>query len=244
MRRPGTPALGVAAATLTAFAVGADLHVARVGGLAGRSPALWASAKPDRTGGFPGTTAPDSAVVSSSSSSTNGTFWAVLAILLLATVAILGFVTYNRRREREPGAPAGPDEVGGPGGSDWGAGSGESAADGGPGLQEAEADAARLLIETDDAVKAGEQELGLAVTQFGRDSAAQLDATLDAAKRDLAEAFRLRAGLDNDPAPVGAQRHRILQEVIGKCTEANEALDAQWAAFERLRDRQGHRAEE
>lgn len=187
MRRPGTRAVGVAVAalTLTAFAVGADLHLARVGrvdGFVGRSPTRWASAKPDRTGFPAGTTARDSAVASSSSSSTNGTFWAVLAILLLATLAILGFVTYNRRRVREPGAPAGPDESGGPGGSDWGAGAGGSAAEGGPGLQEAEADAARLLIETDDAVKAGEQELGLAVTQFGRDSAAQLNATLDAAK--------------------------------------------------------------
>lgn len=252
MRQRSRLAVGIAAAALTALGAGIDLHAARVDGYSGRSSSSlsstppsssWGDPKPAHTGFPDGTSARDSVTASSSSTFSGGTFWAVLAILLLATVAILGFFTYNRRRVREPNGPVGPDEPGDPGGPGWGDGAGESAADGGEGLAEAEADAARLLIETDDAVKAGEQERALAVTQFGRDSAAQLDATLDTAKRDLAEAFRLRAGLDNDPAPAGAERHRILREVIDRCTEANEALDAQWAAFERLRDRRGHAAE-
>jgi hypothetical protein len=242
MPRPGTAVVGVAAAALTAFAVGIDLHAARVGEYPRRSSTPWATTRPARTGFPVGTSPEDSVTASSSSSFSGGTFWAVLAILLLATIAILGFVTYNRRRVREPSGPVGPEESGDPDGPGWGAGAGESAAEGEPDLAEAEADAARLLIETDDAVKAGEQERAVAVTQFGRDSAAQLEATLDTAKLDLAEAFRLRAGLDDDPVPAAPERYRILREVIDKCTEANEALDAQWAAFERLRARRDRAA--
>jgi hypothetical protein len=205
-----------------------------------QGPAQAASGRPVSAPTFDSTVAKPAAAPSDSSSSSNGTFWAVLAILLLATVAILGFVTVNRRRLR---GPSGAAEPGGPGGPGWGPDSGEPPGGGGPSVQELEAEAARLLVETDDAVKTSEQELGFAVAQFGQDSASQFTTTLDAAKQDLAEAFRLRARLDADPAPAEPERREILRRVIGRCTAANTALDAQSASFEQLRDLQ-HRTPE
>jgi hypothetical protein len=169
----------------------------------------------------------------SSAPSSSGIFWTVLAVLVLATLAILAFTTYNRRRSRGTGPGGGRGAANGPGG----------APPNGPSLKELEAQSAQMLVETDDAIKTSEQELGFAVAQFGQDSATRFSATLDTAKHDLAEAFRLRSRLDVDPAPPEAERYQILQQVVDKCTNANAALDAQSASFEQLRDLQ-HRTPE
>jgi TPM domain len=171
---------------------------------------------------------------SSSSSSSGSAFWVVLAILAVATVAIAGFVMYSRRRRS-----------GTPGGARAGFGDGPGAGAERLGIEELEAQAARLLVETDDAVKTSDQELGFAVAQFGQESAAAFDTALESAKRDLAEAFRLRSGLDTEGGAnlPEAQRYSVLQQVVDKCTAANAALDAQTAAFEELRDLQ-HRTPE
>jgi TPM domain len=163
---------------------------------------------------------------SAPSSSSGSAFWVVLAILAVATVAIGGFVMYSRRRRS---------------GSVGGAGAGANRL----GLKELEAQAATLLVETDDAVKTSGQELGFAVAQFGQESAASFNTALESAKKDLAEAFRLRSGLDSDGGAKlsEAQRYQVLQQVVDKCTAANAALDAQTAAFEELRDLQ-HRTPE
>jgi hypothetical protein len=168
---------------------------------------------------------------SSSSSSSSSAFWVVLAILAVATVAIAGFVVYSRRRRS--------------GGGGVRAGAGDVPGADRPSLKELEAQAAGLLVETDDAVKTSDQELGFAVAQFGQESAAAFDTALESAKRDLAEAFRLRSGLDGEGGAnlPEAQRYAVLQQVVDKCTAANAALDAQTAAFEELRDLQ-HRTPE
>ena len=225
----GRHAVGVVAVVVAAILL--DLGV-----FSDQSPTASSNA-PDARAGVPAHgSASDSVAVSASSSSTNGVFWAVLAILLLATVGIFGFFAYNRRRLRGPAEPADLDEAGGSGGPGFGAGVDEAAGAGGPGVQESEAEVARLLIETDRAVKTGERKLSRATTEFGRDSVAQVGAALDTAKQDLAEAFRLRADLDADPAPAEVERYRVLREVIGKCIEANAALDAESASVGRLRD--------
>ena len=167
----------------------------------------------------------NTATTTASSSSATGVFWAVLGVLVLATVAIMAFVVVARRRVRGgSGGRARPAATGAPPDA--------------PSMKDLQKHAAQLLVETDDAVKTSEEELGFAIAQFGQDSAAQFTATLDAAKRDLAEAFRLRSRLDADPAPADAERYQILQQVVDKCTNANAALDAQTASFEQLRDLQ------
>lgn len=152
----------------------------------------------------------------SSSSSSSSVFWVVLGILVVATLAIVGFIAYSRRRPRHDTSSAVPN------------------------TKDMEKRAAQLLVETDDAVKSSDEELGFAIAQFGQESATQFSATLESAKQDLAEAFRLRGRLDADPAPADAERYQLLQQIIDKCTKANAALDAQTASFEQLRDLQSN----
>jgi phage shock protein A len=155
-------------------------------------------------------------ITGSSSSTSGGVFWTVLSLLALASVAILAFIVYSRHRERTSAAAGAPPD--------------------GLGLKDLEAQAAQVLVETDDAVMTSDQELGFAVAQFGQESAARFATTLEAAKKDLAEAFRLRARLDADPALDEAERYQILQQAVEMCTQANAALDTQTASFEQLRD--------
>lgn len=165
-----------------------------------------------------------SGTTASPSTSSNGVFWTVLGLLIFATLLIVVFLTLNRRRARQgpvDGAPPGRPVD----------------------LKALEARAAQLLVETDDAVKTSEQELGFAVAQFGQEPAANFTATLDSAKHEVAEAFRLRSRLDVEPPPPEDERAQVLQQVIDKCTTANAALDGQSDAFEELCDLQ-HRAPE
>jgi hypothetical protein len=160
---------------------------------------------------------------SSSNSSTSSTFWIVLGFLALATVAVVGFLLYSRRRAAA--RPAGPGQASG------------------PSIKELEEQAARMLVETDDAIRTSEQELGFAIAQFGQESATGFSTALDTAKQELADAFRLRARLDGDTPVPEVERYQALRQIVEKCTRANAALDAQTTAFEDLRDLQ-HRAPE
>ena len=160
-------------------------------------------------------------------SSSGSVIWAVVFIVIAAVIA-LGLLMLRRRRT-SGGGPAG-----GPGG---GRGPGR------PTEKELEAEAAQLLIRTDDAVKTSEQELGFAIAQFGGEAAATFSGTLDAAKADLSEAFGLRAKLNENKEIGSEQRYVWLQQIIAKCKKVNADLDAQTASFEQLRDLQNRTPE-
>ncbi len=101
---------------------------------------------------------------------------------------------------------------------------------------ELEARAARALVETDDAVKTSDQELGFAEARFGAHAVAPFSAALNSARAELAEAFTLRQQLDDQmPRPERVQR-KILAEISRRCGAANRALDEQSPAFDRLQD--------
>ena len=105
-----------------------------------------------------------------------------------------------------------------------------------PSLEELEARASRLLVETDDAVKTSEEELGFATAQFGEQAAAPFAAALQSAKEQLTAAFRIRQQLDDAFPEDEATRRTMLAEIISRCEDANTGLDAQAEAFDRLRD--------
>ena len=105
-----------------------------------------------------------------------------------------------------------------------------------PTLDELDARASSLLVETDDAVKTSEQELGFATAQFGEEAAAPFAKAIDEARADLAASFRLRQQLDDAVPEDDATRRRMLDEIITRCEAANESLDAEADAFDRLRD--------
>lgn len=102
-------------------------------------------------------------------------------------------------------------------------------------LEQLDARASGLLVETDDAVKTSEQELGFAIAQFGEEAAAPFGKALQDAKADLTASFRLRQQLDDAFAEDDPTRRRMLEEIITRCERANESLDAQADAFDRLR---------
>lgn len=102
-------------------------------------------------------------------------------------------------------------------------------------LDELDARASSLLVETDDAVKTSEQELGFATAQFGEEAAAPFAKTVEDAKADLTASFRLRQQLDDAIPEDDTTRRQMLEEIITRCESANESLDAQADAFDRLR---------
>jgi uncharacterized membrane protein YgcG len=145
-------------------------------------------------------------------------WWPIAAV---AGVGAVGVYAYARsRRRRQATAAAGQD----------GAAAGE------PSLEELEARASRLLVVTDDAVKTSEDELGFAIAQFGDEAAAPFATALQSAKEQLTASFRIRQQLDDAFPEDDTARRTMLTEIITRCEDANERLDAQAAAFDRLRD--------
>ncbi|WP_435839158.1 TPM domain-containing protein [Streptodolium elevatio] len=107
---------------------------------------------------------------------------------------------------------------------------------GGVPLAELDKSASRLLVETDDAVRTSEQELGFATAEFGEEAVVPFAAALDFARTELGAAFRIRQRLDDDVPEDDAAKRAMLTEITARCTEANRRLDEQSDAFDRLRD--------
>jgi len=103
-------------------------------------------------------------------------------------------------------------------------------------LNELDLRASRLLVETDDAVKTSEQELGFATAQFGEEAAAPFAAALDEARAQLSASFKLRQQLDDSEPEDDATKRTMLTEIVSRCEEANARLDAEAEAFDRLRE--------
>jgi TPM domain len=118
-----------------------------------------------------------------------------------------------------------------------------SAEPAGPTTEELTVQANALLIELDDDLRASERELDLATAQYGTDATRQFRAALDAARENVAEAFRLRMTLDDVPAPDETTRRRSLSAIITNCTSADQRLDAESEDFDRLRDLEGRAAQ-
>lgn len=135
-------------------------------------------------------------------------------LVVVAVVALALWAVLRRRRKREGAGPEGAAQQ--------------------VDLDELRREASRQLVETDDAVKTSTQEVGFATAQFGEEQAAPFQRALDAAKRELDEAFRLHKQLDDDDGEV--RQRELLTEVLAHTAAANEKLDAQAERFDRLRD--------
>ncbi|RZI95934.1 MAG: TPM domain-containing protein, partial [Microbacterium sp.] len=102
-------------------------------------------------------------------------------------------------------------------------------------LEELARRAASALVQTDDAIKTSEQELGFARAQFGDAATTEFAATLAQAKTDLDEAFSLKQQLD-DATPDSEQDARAWNtRILELCEHANAELDAKAEAFDELR---------
>lgn len=95
--------------------------------------------------------------------------------------------------------------------------------------------ASAALVETDDAVKTSEQELGFARAQFGDEATVEFAQALEAAKANLTQAFTLKQQLDDTTPDPEEQVRSWNSEILRLLEEANRGLDEKAAAFDELR---------
>lgn len=93
-----------------------------------------------------------------------------------------------------------------------------------------------MLVETDNAVRASEEELAIARSEFGDTTAAPFVAAFDEAKKALASAFQVRQRLDDAIPETPDQRRALLIQIISSCGRADHELDTRVAEFESMRD--------
>lgn len=91
------------------------------------------------------------------------------------------------------------------------------------------------LVRLDDALRDADEELGYAIAQFGPDRARAYGETLAKARADVAEAFRLKQGLDDAYPDSDRERREWTNRIIALCERAEAGLRGQDAAFAALR---------
>ncbi|MEU7031790.1 TPM domain-containing protein [Streptomyces sp. NPDC046275] len=150
----------------------------------------------------------------------------VLPLVLVGGAGAVATYAYTKRRRRArtrttPAATQG-----------WG----PAPAPGQPSLDELDRRARTELVATDDAVRTSQEELGFATAQFGDEAVQPFTAAVAFAQDELTAAFRLRQQLDDAFPEDDATRRAMLDEILRRCADANERLDTESAAFDRLRD--------
>jgi uncharacterized membrane protein YgcG/predicted nucleic acid-binding Zn-ribbon protein len=93
-----------------------------------------------------------------------------------------------------------------------------------------------IVVEVDNAVRTSDNELALAVEEFGQDQTEPFSRAVANAKTTLAQAFNVRQTLDDAIPETPQQRRDLLTRVVVAAAEADRELDAQREAFEQLRD--------
>src|SRR6476646_2627774 len=93
-----------------------------------------------------------------------------------------------------------------------------------------------IVVDVDNAVRTSDNELGLAVDEFGPDETAPFQTAVGNAKTTLAQAFNVRQILDDAVPETAQQRRDLLTRVVVAAAKADRELDAQREAFEQLRD--------
>ncbi|MEU2563774.1 TPM domain-containing protein [Streptomyces longispororuber] len=143
----------------------------------------------------------------------------VAPVVAAGAAGAFALVSYRRRRRRfaHRTTPGGPGE-------------GQAAPP-----ADLDARAARLLVDTDDAVRASAAELAFTAARFGAGEVRPFAEAVAYARGELAAAFRLRQRLDDARPQDDATRRRALDEIVARCAEANRCLDAEAAAFDGLR---------
>ncbi|MEU0134117.1 TPM domain-containing protein [Streptomyces sp. NPDC006296] len=151
----------------------------------------------------------------------------LVPLAVLVVVVAVALYAFARRRRR-----AGTRTTPAAGG--WGGGTGAGGAPQVP-LPELDARAKGDLVDTDDAVRTSDDELGFATAQFGEEAAAPFAEAVRYARTELTAAFRLRQRLDDAVPEDDATRRLVLDEIISRCADANGRLDAVSGDFDRLR---------
>lgn len=149
----------------------------------------------------------------------------ILLIVVVAVVAVILLVVFLRRRRAANG--------------DGAVTAGRQGAPVDPlttaPIPELERLAGSALVQTDDAVRTSEEELGFATASYGEPATAAFTAALAGAKDDLAHAFALKQRLDDAEPDTEQQQRDWNLQIIRLCEHANHVLDEQAASFDELR---------
>jgi predicted nucleic acid-binding Zn-ribbon protein len=93
-----------------------------------------------------------------------------------------------------------------------------------------------MVVDVDNAVRTSDNELALAVEEFGDKDTAPFTGAVTDAKTTLAQAFNVRQILDDAVPETPQARRDLLTRVVVAAAKADRALDAQRDAFQALRD--------
>ncbi|MXP21459.1 TPM domain-containing protein [Gordonia sp. HNM0687] len=93
-----------------------------------------------------------------------------------------------------------------------------------------------VLTDTDNAIRTSEEELALAISEFGQVETAPFTEALAEAKRGLAESFTVRQLLDDSIPETPDEQRAMLVQIITTCTDVDAALDAQVESFDAMRN--------
>ncbi|MCL8018027.1 hypothetical protein [Streptomyces sp. AS02] len=153
----------------------------------------------------------------------------MLAVVAVVVLAGYGFLR-RRRRARGRTTPGGAPVRGGE-----------------PEVGELDERARALLVEADDWVRAGREELGFVQERVGGVGGGRPQAALGAAdvepfaevlrdaEAELAVAFRMRWQYEGGVPGEAAARRHVLAGIVGRSEEAGRLLDGQAAAFDQVR---------
>jgi hypothetical protein len=103
-------------------------------------------------------------------------------------------------------------------------------------LDQLSARSVQALIDTDNAVRASEFELSAAESDFGADAVAQFRAAFDSARESLTAAFEIRQRVDDEIPEDDATKRAMMNEILQRCADAAQKLDAESDRFDALRD--------
>ena len=93
-----------------------------------------------------------------------------------------------------------------------------------------------IVVEVDNAVRTSDNELTLAVEEFGERDTAPFTKAVEGAKTALTQAFNVRQILDDTIPETPQQRRDLLTRVVVAAARADDELEAQREAFGKLRD--------
>lgn len=93
-----------------------------------------------------------------------------------------------------------------------------------------------IVVDVDNAVRTSDNELTLAVEEFGDKDTAPFSKAVNDAKTTLAQAFNVRQILDDAVPETPAQQRDLLTRVVVAAAKADRELDTQREAFAQLRD--------
>ncbi|MGY1600664.1 TPM domain-containing protein [Geodermatophilus sp. SYSU D00815] len=96
--------------------------------------------------------------------------------------------------------------------------------------------AAEALLAVDEALRASSVDLDFARQQYGEAEVADAAASFAAARAEMEQAFAVRQQLDDEHPEDDLATRKLLARLLALAGSADEKLDAQAAAFARLRD--------